>query len=150
MKTETDHVSVRIHIESTITKKKAFISFRSKLQLAYRLKTHFCQQSRMIFATKGSTSFGISSRRSWKPTAPTTCIGFIPCHGFLNVASSHKMTPKLYTSHLKTQEMNVLLATFCRFCSNKKERERGLGSPEAQSLREKDFNQSSHYERITR
>lgn len=70
------------------------------LETASFSNTHVCQHSQMILATKGSTSFGMSRRRSWKPTAPTTCIGFMPCQGILRVASSHKMTPKLYTSHL--------------------------------------------------
>lgn len=54
-----------------------------------------CQHSQIILATIGSTSFGISSLRFWKPTAPTTCIVFISLHGNLRVASSHRMTPKL-------------------------------------------------------
>lgn len=62
--------------------------------------TYVCQHSKMILPTTGSSSFGISSRRFWKPTAPTTCIGFIPRQGNLNVASSQRITPKLYTSHL--------------------------------------------------
>ena len=57
--------------------------------------TYVCQHSQIILATAGSTSLGISSRRFWKPTAPTTCIGFIPLQGSLNVASSHRMIPKL-------------------------------------------------------
>ena len=58
-----------------------------------------CQHSQIILATRGSSSLGISRRRFWKPTAPTTCIGFMPLQGNFRVASSHKMTPKLNTSH---------------------------------------------------
>lgn len=54
-----------------------------------------CQHSIIILSTMGSTSLGMSRRRFWKPTAPTTCIGFIPLQGNLIVASSHRMTPKL-------------------------------------------------------
>jgi hypothetical protein len=68
------------------------------------LSTYVCQHSQIILATKGSTSLGISRRRFWKPTAPTTCIGFIPLHGDFSVASSQRITPKLYTSHLHTQQ----------------------------------------------
>lgn len=57
--------------------------------------TYVCQHSQIILATKGSSSLGISRRRFWNPTAPTTCIGFIPIQGNFRVASSHKMTPKL-------------------------------------------------------
>ncbi|CAN6895169.1 unnamed protein product [Brassica oleracea] len=46
-------------------------------------------------------SFGISSLRFWKPTAPTTCIGFIPRQGNLNVASSNRITPKVRKSSHK-------------------------------------------------
>ena len=45
-----------------------------------------------------SMSSGISSCFPAKPTAPTTCMGFIPDHGSFMVASSHNMTPKDHTS----------------------------------------------------
>lgn len=66
----------------------------------WRTRTYVCQQSHIICATPGSTSSGISSRLFWNPTAPTTCIGFKPFHGILLVVNSHRITPKLYTSHL--------------------------------------------------
>jgi len=80
-------------------------TFSSTFEAKYRRKeekiklqveqTYCCQHSQIILATKGSSSLGISRRRFWKPTAPTTCIGFIPLHGNLRVASSHRITPKL-------------------------------------------------------
>lgn len=55
--------------------------------------THVCQHLLIISAMAGSISSGMSRRRCWNPTAPTTCIGFIPPHGCCNVESSHKITP---------------------------------------------------------
>lgn len=69
-----------------------------------RSKTYVCQQSCIICATDGSTSSGISRRLFWKPTAPTTCIGFNPFQGIRKVDNSHNITPKLYTSHLQTRQ----------------------------------------------
>ena len=43
----------------------------------------------------GSMPSGSSSRRSWKPTAPTTCMAFMPSHGSCKVSSSWRITPKL-------------------------------------------------------
>lgn len=71
-----------------------------------RARTYTSQQSFIICATIGSTSSGISRRLSWNPTAPTTCIGFIPLHGMRKVANSHSITPKLYTSHLQANQID--------------------------------------------
>lgn len=68
------------------------------------MKTHICQHFFIIPAMTGSMSSGISRRRSWNPTAPTTCIGFIPSQGCCKVQSSHIMTPKLKTSHLNRKK----------------------------------------------
>ena len=78
------------------------------------IETYLCQHSQIIVATKGSTSFGMSRRRFWKPTAPTTCIGFIPLQGNLKVASSQRIMPKLYTSHLKNKHENKF-SNFSRY-----------------------------------
>lgn len=75
--------------------------------------THLCQQSRIIWATTGSVSSGISRRRFWNPTAPTTCIGFNPFHGIRQVVNSHNITPKLYTSHLQERLTWWLLMPMC-------------------------------------
>lgn len=92
----TKHISY-LHLTFRVLDIK--ITIRNPKQ---RNRTYVCQQSRIICATTGLTSSGISSRLFWNPTAPTTCIGFKPCQGILVVVNSHKITPKLYTSHLQT------------------------------------------------
>lgn len=54
---------------------------------------YVCQHLLMISAIAGSTKSGMSRRRCWNPTAPTTCIAFIFPHGCCSVKSSHRITP---------------------------------------------------------
>lgn len=101
----TAHISY-LHLIFRVLETKVTIRNRK-----YRNRTYVCQQSRIICATTGLTSSGISSRLFWNPTAPTTCIGFKPCQGILVVVNSHKITPKLYTSHLHAN-FNYHIANF--------------------------------------
>lgn len=62
-----------------------------------------CQQLSTIAAHRGSTSFGISKRWFMNPTAPITCIELRLSQGIFSVASSHNITPKLYTSDFSSE-----------------------------------------------
>lgn len=79
-------ISPKINILTNI------LEWKNKIMKKY---TYVCQHFLIISAIAGSISSGMSRRRCWKPTAPTTCIGFIPPHGCCIVESSHNMTPKL-------------------------------------------------------
>lgn len=72
------------------------------------IDTYWFQHSLIISATMGSTLGGISRRLPWKPTAPTTCIEFIPVHGTWRVVNSQSITPKLYTSDLQTRQTKLI------------------------------------------
>jgi hypothetical protein len=76
-----------------------FFSVSTMLENDGRCLGSSSQQDSTRAASSGTVSCGIGSLLFWNATAPTTCAGLRPFHGCCIVMSSHKITPKLYTSH---------------------------------------------------
>ena len=83
----------RLHIQQTLASKA------ESLLKSGRWAGASCQQLLMICFIQSGQSSGMGKRAPSLATATITRYGFISPHGISPVASSHTMTPKLYTSH---------------------------------------------------